>query len=130
MKPNIKNIEDIKLLVDSFYNKVKKDSIIGYIFNEVIEVNWENHLPKMYRFWETILFNKASFKGNPMLKHILINTKERLKQEHFDRWVVLWNETINENFTGSIAEQAKQRGQSIGQLMHYKIRESEKINEG
>ncbi len=129
MKPDIKNIEDIKLLVDSFYDQVKEDQIIGYIFNEVMEVDWEDHLPRIYSFWETILLNKASFKGNPMLKHIPISRKTQLIEEHFNQWLKLWEETVNENFAGSTANQAKQKGQSIGQLMLYKIRESEKMNE-
>ena len=56
MKTDIRNRKDIEKLVNTFYDKVKTDDVIGYLFNDVAKVNWENHLPKMYNFWENILF--------------------------------------------------------------------------
>ena len=47
----INNREDIELLVNKFYEKVKVDETIGYIFNEIANINWDKHLPKMYDFW-------------------------------------------------------------------------------
>ena len=128
MKKEIELIEDIKYLVNSFYDKVKQDDTIGYIFNDSIKVDWEHHLPKMYNFWETVLLGKASFKGNPMLKHLIINNRVRLTEKHFDRWIELWDNTIDSHFMGDKAENAKQRARTMKQLMLYKIRESEKPN--
>ncbi|WP_367274609.1 group III truncated hemoglobin [uncultured Lutibacter sp.] len=48
---DINNREDIELLVNKFYEKVKVDETIGYIFNEIANINWDKHLPKMYDFW-------------------------------------------------------------------------------
>ena len=45
MKKDIENREDIVVLINRFYEKVKKDEVIGYIFNDVAKVNWEKHLP-------------------------------------------------------------------------------------
>ena len=52
---DIETIEDIKKLVDNFYDKVAKDEVIGHFFTEIAKVDWDIHLPKMYRFWETFL---------------------------------------------------------------------------
>ncbi len=112
---------DIELLVNSFYDKVKADETIGYIFTEIAAVNWTDHLPKMYRFWETVLLGAMSFKGNPMLTHIKLSKKTEMQQKHFDRWLKLWNETIDEHFKGEQAEEAKQRGKNIAGLMLFKI---------
>jgi hemoglobin len=111
----------IELLVNTFYSRVKTDKTIGYIFTEVAGVDWEEHLPKMYRFWETILLGKMSFKGNPMSKHIQLSKKTVLNKEHFDRWLSLWRDTIDTHFKGDIANEAKQRGENIAGLMLYKI---------
>ncbi len=121
MNKDIENIEDIRLLVDSFYVKIQKDEVIGYIFTEVMQVNWDSHLPIMYSFWESILLDQVSYRGNPMIKHIEINKQEPLKQEHFERWMKLWHETIDEHFEGERAEEAKSRAMSMGQLMVHKI---------
>jgi len=65
MKRDIEQRSDIELLVNSFYDKVKQDIIIGYIFNDVAKVHWEHHLPVMYNFWEGVIFNKNLYDGNP-----------------------------------------------------------------
>jgi hypothetical protein len=45
MKPDITHRSDIKRLIDTFYEKVKADSVIGYIFNDIAHVDWPKHLP-------------------------------------------------------------------------------------
>ncbi len=118
---DIETREDIELLVNQFYDLVRQDETIGYIFNEVAQVNWDEHLPKMYSFWETILLGSMSFKGNPMDKHIQLSKKTSMQQVHFDAWLSLWNKTIDSHFAGVVAENAKQRGINIAGLMLHKI---------
>lgn len=113
--------DDIQFLVNKFYEKVGTDHTIGFFFNDVAKVNWELHLPKMYQFWETLLFGKASYKGNPMMAHFPINALEAMKKEHFERWVELWTKTLEENFEGEAAEAAKTKAANIANLMSYKM---------
>lgn len=68
MKNDIRNREDIKLIVDAFYEKVKKDDEIAFFFSEIIAVEWEKHLPIMYDFWENVLFHVGIYQGNPTKK--------------------------------------------------------------
>ncbi|MBI3882842.1 MAG: hypothetical protein HY305_01095 [Sphingobacteriales bacterium] len=75
MKKDIEDIDDIKLLVDSFYNKVIDNELLAHYFNDIAKVNWEKHLPVMYSFWQTVLFSTMSFKGNPIVKHIELDKK-------------------------------------------------------
>ncbi|RZJ66977.1 MULTISPECIES: group III truncated hemoglobin [Pedobacter] len=128
-KKDIIDRNDIILLVDSFYQKVQQNNIIGHIFNQVVQVDWLHHLPKMYDFWESILFGKATYKGNPMLTHFDINKKAALKTEEFDAWKRLFFDTVDELFAGENAEIIKQKAQSIADLMHFKINtHNSKIN--
>ena len=113
MKKDIENLDDIQVLVDAFYNKVAKDDTIGYIFEDVQQVDWASHLPQMYSFWQTVLFGVRSYKGNPMLKHILVNRNESLTSSHFMQWLKLWGETIDEHFMGRKADMAKQRADNM-----------------
>jgi hemoglobin len=122
VKKDIENTDDIKFLVDAFYQKVVNDDVIGYFFTEVVPLSWERHLPVMYQFWETILLAKAAYKGNPVKKHLELHQKEPLEVKHFDRWLYLWKATIDEHFSGKVAEEAKKKAVTMKQLMMAKIR--------
>lgn len=118
---NLETREDIELLVNTFYSKVVVDDTIGYFFKDIIDVNWDTHLPKMYSFWESILFGQMTYKGNPMQKHFPINQMEAMEKKHFERWLQLWKNTIEENFEGENASVAITKSENIANLMAYKM---------
>lgn len=124
MKADITNRSDIQQLIDSFYTKVRADDTIGYLFNDVAKVNWEQHLPRMYDFWESIIFQTGNFRGNPMTAHMALHQRSPLSKSHFDRWLSLFNQTVDELFEGNNAELAKQRALSIATMMQIKIASS------
>lgn len=124
MKETIESKEQIKRLVDEFYKKVIADDTIGYIFNDVTHISWEQHLPVMYRFWETVLLGEASYKGNPMTAHINLHKKSPLTQAHFERWKSLFFETIDTYFEGEKVTEAKNRVVAMEYLMMLKINAS------
>lgn len=121
MKKEIENIEDIKLLVNSFYDKVSKDEVLGPIFNDVAKIDWEHHLPIMYQFWASVLLGEKGYIGNPMEAHFRLNEKRKLEGTDFSRWKSLFEATVDEYFEGEKALLAKQRAVSIADLMLYKI---------
>ena len=116
-KTDITTLEDIKLLVDSFYSKVQKDDFIGPIFNEKIGDRWPEHLEKMYGFWQTILLEVHSYSGSPFPphKHLPVN------KEHFDRWMEIFTATVDSLFIGAIADEAKMRAKNMAEMFNYKI---------
>jgi hemoglobin len=122
MKKDIENKADIELLINSFYDKVKQDKTIGFIFNDIIGTDWSHHLPVMYRFWESILFTKPGYEGNPVKKHIDIDKRIALEQQHFDKWLAIWNETTDELFEGANAAQAKNRAMLMANLINIKVK--------
>ena len=109
----IETREDIELLVNTFYAHLQENKELDYLFNDVAKVHWESHLPKMYDFWETILFHKHVYKGNPMKKHVDLDKLTKLKKENFETWLTIFKKTIDELFVGTIAELAKQRAESV-----------------
>lgn len=114
-------------MVDTFYDKVKANPTIGYIFNDIAKVNWEHHLPKMYDFWSSILLNDHSYSGQPMGKHIDLSKQAPMTKVEFLEWLRLFYETVDEHFKGEVAELAKYRGRSIAGIMLYKIESNETI---
>lgn len=121
MKTDIRNRSDIEQLVKVFYEKIKTDNKIGYLFTEVALVNWEKHLPIMYDFWENILFHTGNFDGNPMMKHRQLHQKSELTEAHFKHWIKLWQKTVDEYFEGTKAEEVKVRASNISKAMMYKV---------
>ena len=108
LKTDIIGNEEIRVLVDKFYETIRQDDILGPIFNEKVE-DWSKHLPTMYLFWESILFRRGGYSGNPFAKHINLP----VDREHFTRWLTLFQATVDELFEGPKAEQAKEASKSI-----------------
>lgn len=121
MKKDIEDKKDIELLVNSFYEKVKTDSSINFFFSKVVPVDWEKHLPVMYTFWENIIFHSGGYTGNPMQVHASLHAKRPLQKAHFEKWIELFNTTVDELFEGEKASQAKQRAYAIATVMQIKI---------
>ncbi len=122
MKNDIQNRSDIELLVNTFYEKVRENKMLGYIFNDVAKINWESHLPKMYSFWASILLGEHSFSGNPMQKHIALSKITEMTDKEFSEWLYLFIETVDELFVGEKANEAKLRAGNIARLMLHNIK--------
>ena len=116
MKNDITHLDDIKLLVDTFYGKVQTDPLIGPIFNSVIK-DWQPHLAKMYTFWQTVLLQEHTYYGNPFPPH----AKLPVSAAHFESWLSLWRATVDSFFEGTKAEDAKRRGQAMADMFMAKI---------
>lgn len=122
-KQPLDNREAIELLVNSFYEKVKKDELLGEIFNDAENFNWDTHIPIMYDFWETVLLDATKYKGNTMRKHLELHQRTPLTPEHFDRWKELFYSTLDDLFEGPNVTEAHKRVEAIGGLMQYRIQQ-------
>jgi hemoglobin len=114
MKKDIESRTDIELLVDRFYNKVNQDILLAPVFSHV---NWPHHLPIMYNFWSSMLLGDQSYQGNPFQKHIHL----AIDSSHFNQWLALFTETVDENFAGFKADEVKSRAQSIAGVFQHKM---------
>lgn len=121
MKHDILNREDIIILVNSFYNHVKRDKQIGPFFSEVIKVNWNSHLPKMYDFWESVIFKTGTYRGNTFRVHENIHNLRALTSDDFNHWLLLFEVTVNELFEGKNAEYSKQQANQLATIMTSKL---------
>jgi hemoglobin len=118
----IETRKEISILVNAFYAKIRKDELLGPIFNgHIPEAHWPEHLSKLTDFWETNLFGIAKFKGNPSKKHINVDKESghTISQLHFGKWLQLWFETVDELFEGELATKAKEsaRKMATGQFL-------------
>ncbi len=124
-KKDITTRDDIYLLVSSFYEKVKNNDVLGPFFNGKIK-DWDEHLERLTTFWESSLFLKTKYYGNPLEVHIEVDRKadHKITELHFGIWLNLWFETIEELFDGEYAENAKRRARKMGTFIYLKIFEA------
>lgn len=118
----IEDRRDVNNLVNRFYSKIRENGLLGPIFDDHIAENeWPAHLDKLTDFWETKIFGIPKFKGNPTAKHVNVDKhlKHTVEQRHFEEWLRLWVETIDEMFVGEHAEKAKNaaRKMAAGQFL-------------
>ncbi len=99
--------EDIELLVETFYGRVQKDEVLGPIFNDVARVDWEHHLPVMITFWESLLLKSRGYRRNTLQPHLEVFQKVDFHPEQMERWLKLFDQTLDDCFEGSNAEKAK-----------------------
>ncbi len=128
IKKDIENRNDIELFVKAFYVKVKQDKSIGIIFNEIVPMDWEHHIPVITDFWETILLDNPVYQKNAMEVHYKLNKIYPLKKEHFVAWLHLFNSTLDEMYEGAITTLAKKRAASIASMMEYKMNVENNVN--
>lgn len=107
--PDIQSPADCERLVRAFYGKAMADEKIGWIFTDVAELDLEEHIPVIASFWATNLLGAKSYKGGAFGVHGRLHQKAEggLRQEHFERWLVLWCQTVDELFDGPLAAAAK-----------------------
>ena len=106
----------------TFYGKIRRHDLLGPIFNSII-TDWESHLELLTDFWETQLFLKGKYRGNPVIVHQEVDDKMdgTITSEHFGQWINLWFETLDALFDGERAWIAKNRAQKMSTMLYMQI---------
>ncbi len=120
-KPDIKGRAEIETLVNTFYDRVRGDELLGFIFEKVAQTNWATHLPKMYAFWETVLFRSGGYTGNPIAAHAKLLPQTTMGREQFDRWLLLFRATVDDLFAGERADHIKHCAEDMANVIHSRI---------
>jgi hemoglobin len=103
-------------LVRTFYGKIRKDALLGPVFEARI-ADWEPHLKRMCAFWSSVALMSGVYSGRPMEKHLPLPVDAR----HFDRWLALFEETAHEVCPGAAAEHFIERAHNVAQSLELGI---------
>ncbi len=112
---------DVRELVQQFYAHATQDELIGHFF---VHLDLAAHLPKITSFWCMVLLGDPTYQGSPMAAHMILDRRIRMEPQHFDRWLMLWERTVDELFTGDKADEAKQRARTIASVMLHKVQQA------
>ena len=102
----------IERVVHEFYRRVRRDSVLGEIFNARI-ADWEFHVQRMCEFWSTVALGSGRYHGRPFSKHLTLP----VSAPHFDRWLELFASTVQEICTPAAAELLAQRARLIARSL-------------
>ena len=112
---DIKDEDDVELFVRSFYARALKDEQLAPFFKHM---NFEKHIPKMIHFWAFVLLDGGGYKTDVTQLHINMP----IEKEHFERWIELFNGTIDSLFEGEKAKSAKDRAFVMRWTMEAKMK--------
>lgn len=118
--PDLATRADVATVVDNFYKKATTDPHIGFLFEGL---DLMNHLPILHDFWENILWRTGAYKGGMMYKHFMLNSRHPLQDTHFERWLELFVQTIDEHFDGPNALIMKQYAYSVANTIYERIQQ-------
>ena len=106
--------DGIRQLVDAFYDKVRLDAELAPVFLRAIPGDWQPHLTRMYAFWSSVMLTTGRYKGNPVVKHLVI---PGIQPHLFERWLALFNETCGELFDDGVSEEFRAKAARIAESL-------------
>ncbi|MGH1343400.1 MAG: group III truncated hemoglobin [Nannocystales bacterium] len=114
--------EAISDVVDTFYGRVRHDSMLGPIFARHV-ADWAPHLLRMNAFWRSVLLRTGEFqrseRGSPPTLHAAVGG---LGADHFARWLTLFSAVLGETLEPGPAETWAERAKSIGASLLQHVR--------
>lgn len=114
--PDVSTPEEVDRVVRAFYGAVAQDDLLGPVFNDVAQVDWAEHLPKLSAFWCRILFGHRDFHGNALAKHRETHAKSPFTAAHFVRWLSLFEETLDEGWIGEHVDTMKTLARNVARV--------------
>lgn len=95
------DLQTITQLVHDFYGDVRRDPLLGPVFDKALDGRWDAHLQRLVDFWSTVALGTRSFKGDVFAKHMAL---EGVTPAHFAAWVGLWQRHTNDLFVPGVAQ--------------------------
>lgn len=112
---DLDSVSQIAEMVRRFYADVAQDELLGPMFNDVAQVDWSEHLPKLTAFWARALLGLSGYVGNPYRAHAEVNAKVPFQAAHFERWLSLFSETL-EDWEGPNVDRALELAANVARV--------------
>lgn len=114
--PDLTGEADIEALVRGFYRQAAVDDLLGPVF-AAAEVDWAEHIPKVTAFWNWQLLGGRRYDGRPLRSHERVNSLVTFTEEHYERWLELFSETLHDRWAGPVADLAERRAHLMARSM-------------
>ncbi len=124
MKRDIRDRQDILLVLDFFYDKLLKDPLMSPFFTSI---NLEQHLDILCDFWENALFQAGKYNGDMLGIHMEVNSVRKIEHQHFDQWLEHFKSSVTALHEGEVASLALNKARTLATIIRAKIDEIEKL---
>lgn len=118
---DLENRTDVHDLVVDFYREIVFDDVVGPMFTEIAEVDWPTHLPLLIDYWCLMLFGERGYDGLTVPAHRRVHENEPLRPEHFERWIQLFEASIDKSWAGPNADHAKRSARRVAAMLSRKL---------
>lgn len=106
--------EAIHVLVQTFYGCIRKHPRLGEIFERRLEGRWQEHLPKMEAFWQSVLLKNGAYKGKPVPAHL---KQKELVSTDYGEWLSVFRPVVRELFVPDLADEIITVAERIAQSL-------------
>lgn len=115
--PDLVSRTEIHDLVVDFYRAIIFDEVLGPVFDEVAEVDWTLHIPRLVDYWCRVLLRQPGYDGAILEPHRHVHELESFRPELFERWFTLWVSTIDATWHGPGADAAKRHAERMANTL-------------
>lgn len=115
-RPDLVDEADVERLVRDFYREAAVDDVLGPVFTAA-EVDWAEHIPKVTAFWAWQLIGGRRYDGRPLRSHERVNQLVPFTEAHYERWLELFTSTLNDGWSGPVADLAGRRARLMARSM-------------
>lgn len=84
----------VQHVVIRFYDQIRRDAVLGPIFEDAIGEHWDEHIERIVQFWLTATRLGRGYDGKNFKPRHLI--RRSIRAEHLPRWLALFRETATE----------------------------------
>lgn len=112
---------EVAEMVRRFYADVAQDGLLGPMFNDVAQVDWSEHLPKLTAFWCRALLGLPGYQGNPYRAHVLVHDRQAFTAAHFERWLTLFHETLELGWVGPNVQRARELANNVARVHSHQL---------
>jgi len=111
----------LRPLVDRFYDRVRKDALLGPVFSAAVH-DWDDHLARLTDFWSSVMLTSGRYKGSPVALHMMHASS--MTSERFERWLELWRLTSDELLppaaAAAVQAKAARIAENLQSAIHYR----------
>lgn len=110
--------EEVAEFVTRFYREIAQDDRFHHYFEALAHVDWHAHTAELTDFWRGLLFGDPHREADDVIEaHRWLHDAAPFDTVLFDRWLEVLDTTLDEGWTGPVAELARKRGHGYAWAM-------------
>ena len=98
--------------------RLLRDARLAPIFFATPGFDLLQHLPRIRQYWAKMLLGRPGYSRHTMQLHRRVHHRRPLRQDDFQRWLTLFESTLDSGYRGPCSERARCLARRIAANMH------------